>query len=67
MGEPAAMTDAERAFVRRVARDVVAGVRGDTSDPLMTLIAESRKPGGVPLDTLVLWLAQEALDGWRDP
>lgn len=61
MGEPATPPARDRADAKACAAAIINEVRNDGRIPSATLIAQA-KMLGIPLDTLVLLLAQLALE-----
>jgi hypothetical protein len=63
MGALAEMSASDRAEALRVAREVVEAVENDEGNPLGVVFDASRESGESPaMETLVLWLAQLALE-----
>jgi hypothetical protein len=61
MGEPAALGERDRTDAKACATAIVDEVRNDGRVPSATLIAQAQRLG-LQLDTLVLLLAQLALE-----
>lgn len=61
MGEPATPSARDRADARACATAIIDEVRNDGRIPSATLIAQAQMLG-LPLDTLVLLLAQLAME-----
>jgi len=58
MGEPAELSERDRAYVQAVAKSIVDAVTDDTGEPLLVLIENTRE-GSNTIDTLILLMAQE--------
>lgn len=61
MGDLAGLTARDRQDAKRAAQRIIDAVVNDNGNPAGTLIGQAGQIG-VPTETLVLWLAQLALE-----
>ncbi len=61
MGEPAALSPADRDLTLGLCRLIVDGVTNDGDEPWMTVRNFAIREG-IPIDTLLLWMAQVVME-----